>query len=94
MDLGRGGSRSRHRRTADCGFLLLPFAVGAAAAAILAFAGASPVWQLLAFTIVSVGFLVLLQRFARRREDDDRRPGRAPTATTVEPPSSSNPSTA
>jgi membrane protein implicated in regulation of membrane protease activity len=53
------------------GFFLLPFAVGAAAAAILAFAGASPVWQLLAFTIISVGFLVLLQRYARRREDDD-----------------------
>ena len=73
------------------GFFLLPFAVGAAAAAILAFAGASPVWQLLAFTIISVGFLVLLQRFARRREDDDV-PARAGadryygrTAVVVEP---------
>lgn len=73
------------------GFFLLPFAVGAAAAAILAFAGASPVWQLLAFTIISVGFLVLLQRFARRREDDDL-PARAGadryhgrTAIVVEP---------
>ena len=73
------------------GFFLLPFAVGAAAAAILAFAGASPVWQLLAFTIISVGFLVLLQRYARRREDDDL-PARAGadryhgrTALVVEP---------
>lgn len=73
------------------GFFLLPFAVGAAAAAILAFAGASPVWQLLAFTIISVGFLVLLQRYARRREDDDT-PARAGadryhgrTAVVVEP---------
>ena len=73
------------------GFFLLPFAVGAAAAAILAFAGASPVWQLLAFTIISVGFLMLLQRYARRREDDDL-PARAGadryhgrTALVVEP---------
>jgi membrane protein implicated in regulation of membrane protease activity len=47
------------------GFFLLPFAVGAAAAAVLAFLGAGFVWQLLVFVIVSVSFLAILQRYAR-----------------------------
>lgn len=50
------------------GFFLLPFAVGAAAAAILAFLGVNPVVQLLVFSAMSVVFLVVLQRFARREE--------------------------
>jgi membrane protein implicated in regulation of membrane protease activity len=51
------------------GFFLLPFAVGAAAAAILAFLGVSPVVQLLVFTVMSIVFLVVLQRFARREDE-------------------------
>jgi membrane protein implicated in regulation of membrane protease activity len=53
------------------GFFLLPFAVGAGAAAVLAFTGASVVWQLLMFTVVSIVFLALLQRFARKEMDQD-----------------------
>lgn len=53
------------------GFFLLPFAVGAGAAAVLAFTGANLVWQLLAFTVVSIVFLALLQRFARREMDQE-----------------------
>ncbi|HHC09273.1 MAG TPA: hypothetical protein ENK55_11240 [Actinobacteria bacterium] len=48
------------------GFFLLPFAVGAAAAGILAFLGVGPVVQLLTFIVVSVLFLVVLQRYARK----------------------------
>ncbi|RPI23638.1 MAG: NfeD family protein, partial [Actinobacteria bacterium] len=51
------------------GFFLLPFAVGAAAAAILAFLGISPVIQLLVFSATSIAFLILLQRFARREDE-------------------------
>lgn len=51
------------------GFFLLPFAVGAAAAAILAFLGVSPVVQLLVFSAMSVVFLVVLQRFAKREDE-------------------------
>jgi len=53
------------------GFFLLPFAVGAAAAAILAFLGVNPIVQLVTFVVVSVLFLVILQRFARH---DDSQP--------------------
>lgn len=56
------------------GFFLLPFAVGAGAAAVLAFLGASPVWQLLAFTVVSIVFLALLQRYAKREQDEEPQP--------------------
>jgi len=48
------------------GFFLLPFAVGAAAAAILAFLGVNPILQLITFIVVSVLFLSILQRFAKR----------------------------
>lgn len=57
------------------GFFLLPFAVGAAAAAILAFLGLGLVWQLLVFTVVSLVFLAVLQRYAR--EEPDYQPGLA-----------------
>jgi len=53
------------------GFFLLPFAVGAAAAAILAFMGVSIAIQLVTFVVISVVFLVILQRFARRDQDGD-----------------------
>jgi len=56
------------------GFFLLPFAVGAAAAALLAFLGVDPVVQLLVFTVVSIVFLVVLQRFARREDEEDQKP--------------------
>ncbi len=52
------------------GFFLLPFAVGAAAAAILAFMGVSVPIQLVTFVIISIVFLVVLQRFARSDEKD------------------------
>lgn len=51
------------------GFFLLPFAVGAAAAAVLAFMGVSVPLQLVTFVIISVVFLAVLQRFARREQD-------------------------
>lgn len=58
------------------GFFLLPFAVGAATAAVLAFLGVDLVWQLLAFVVVSVGFLVLLQRYVRS-DDESASPAEA-----------------
>lgn len=51
------------------GFFLLPFAVGAAAAAALAFMGVWVPIQLVAFVLISVVFLIVLQRFARREQD-------------------------
>jgi membrane protein implicated in regulation of membrane protease activity len=52
------------------GFFLLPFAVGAAAAAVLAFLDVSVPIQLVTFVGISVVFLAVLQRFARREQDD------------------------
>lgn len=46
------------------GFFLLPFAVGAGAAGILALSGVSVATQIVMFIVVSVAFLWLLQRFA------------------------------
>lgn len=46
------------------GFFLLPFAVGAGAAGVLALVGVSVPTQIVMFIVVSVGFLWLLQRFA------------------------------
>lgn len=48
------------------GFFLLPFAVGAGAAGILAIVGASIPSQIVTFVVVSVLVLWLLQRFARK----------------------------
>jgi membrane protein implicated in regulation of membrane protease activity len=53
------------------GFFLLPFAVGAAAAAILAFIGVPVPIQLITFVVISVAFLAVLQRFAKRDEEND-----------------------
>lgn len=54
------------------GFFMLPFAVGAVLAAILAWGGVAPIVQLLVFIGVSVVVLVALQRFVRR--SDERQP--------------------
>jgi len=48
------------------GFFLLPFAVAAGAAGILALVGVGVPAQIIVFVIVSVVFLWLLQRFARK----------------------------
>lgn len=48
------------------GFFLLPFAVGAGAAGILAIVGASIPSQIVTFVVISVLALWLLQRFARK----------------------------
>jgi len=53
------------------GFFLLPFAVGAAAAAILAFMGVSVPLQLVTFVVISVIFLAVLQRFAKSERESD-----------------------
>jgi membrane protein implicated in regulation of membrane protease activity len=56
------------------GFFLLPFAVGAAAAAILAFLGVGFPLQLVTFVIISVVFLAVLQRFAKQEQSDGSEP--------------------
>lgn len=48
------------------GFFLLPFGIGAAVAAVLAFAGAGAGWQWAAFLVVSAAALVGARRFAER----------------------------
>jgi membrane protein implicated in regulation of membrane protease activity len=48
------------------GFFLLPFAVAAGAAGILALVGVGVAAQIIVFVVVSVAFLWLLQRFARK----------------------------
>ena len=56
------------------GFFLLPFAVGAAAAAILAFLGVTFALQLVTFVVISVVFLAVLQRFAKEEQSDGTEP--------------------
>jgi membrane protein implicated in regulation of membrane protease activity len=53
------------------GFFLLPFAVGAVAAAILAFMGVSVPIQLVTFVVISVIFLAVLQRFAKHEQESN-----------------------
>jgi membrane protein implicated in regulation of membrane protease activity len=48
------------------GFFLLPFAIGAAAAGVLALATVSVPLQIITFVVVSMGSLFLLQQFARK----------------------------
>jgi membrane protein implicated in regulation of membrane protease activity len=50
------------------GFFLLPFAVGAVAAAVLAFTGIDPAIQGVTFVVVSILALVALRRFADRSD--------------------------
>ena len=52
------------------GFFMLPFAIGAVAAAILAWFSVSVPLQLLVFIIVSILSLVGFQRFMRREEEE------------------------
>jgi len=52
------------------GFFLLPFGIGAAFTAALAFMGVSLVWQWAVFVIVSVALLLPLKRFADRITPD------------------------
>ncbi|CAN5866536.1 hypothetical protein BH23ACT5_BH23ACT5_04800 [soil metagenome] len=52
------------------GFFLLPFAIGAAAAAILAWAGVSVLAQWLVFFGVSIVALAYLRRYIDRQDDD------------------------
>lgn len=53
------------------GFFLLPFAVGAAAAAVLAFMGVAVPIQLVTFVVISVVFLAVLQRFAKHDRESE-----------------------
>jgi membrane protein implicated in regulation of membrane protease activity len=48
------------------GFFILPFGIGAAVAALFAWAGLGLVWQWAIFLIVSIPSLLLLKRFADR----------------------------
>jgi membrane protein implicated in regulation of membrane protease activity len=52
-------------------FFLLPFGVGATAATAIAFTGADPVWQWLAFVLVSVASFGAMRPMARRMERGD-----------------------
>jgi len=54
------------------GFFLLPFAIGAAAAAILSWAGAAILAQWLVFFGVSVFSLAYLRRFITRQDESDQ----------------------
>ncbi|MGV3760384.1 MAG: NfeD family protein [Actinomycetota bacterium] len=55
-------------------FFLAPFAIGAALAAILAFAGVDLAWEWVAFVGISLGAFIALRPFARRLDQS------APTA--------------
>ena len=54
------------------GFFLLPFAIGAAAAAVLGWVGAHILWQWLAFFLVTVVSFVYLRRFVRRENSAEQ----------------------
>lgn len=54
------------------GFFLLPFAVGAAAAAILAWVGAAVIAQWLVFFGVSIFALAYLQKYIRRQDEGEQ----------------------
>lgn len=52
-------------------FFLLPFGVGAAVATVIAFAGADPAWQWLAFVAVSAAAFAAVRPLARRLNSGD-----------------------
>lgn len=52
------------------GFFILPFGIGAAVAAALAFMGAGLAWQWAVFLVVSIAMLIPLKRFADRVTPD------------------------
>ncbi|OFW66829.1 MAG: hypothetical protein A2Z12_00640 [Actinobacteria bacterium RBG_16_68_21] len=60
---------------ATAGFFMLPFAVGAAGAAVAAFLDASEAVQLGVFLAVSVVALILLQRFVKRGDQKQHNVG-------------------
>ena len=51
------------------GFFMIPFAIGAAAAAVLAYADAGEIPQLVVFLTVSVAALILLRRFVKHGDE-------------------------
>ncbi len=74
------------------GFFMLPFAVGAAAAAAMAYADASEIPQLVVFLVVSVVALFVLRRFVHRDDQKQHSVGanrfvgqRATVTSDVEP---------
>ncbi len=54
------------------GFFLLPFAIGAAAAAVLGWADVHILWQWLVFFLVTVLSFVYLRRFVRRENSAEQ----------------------
>ncbi|MCY3635214.1 MAG: NfeD family protein [bacterium] len=54
------------------GFFLLPFAIGAAAAAVLAWVDVHILWQWLVFFVGSAVSFVYLRRFVRRLDHDEQ----------------------
>lgn len=54
------------------GFFLLPFAIGAIAAALLGWLGVSVLAQWIVFFVVSIASLFYLQRFIRRQDEGDQ----------------------
>ena len=54
------------------GFFLLPFAIGAAAAAVLGWLDVHILWQWLAFFVATAVSFVYLRRFVRRQNDEDQ----------------------
>ena len=56
------------------GFFLLPFGIGAAAAALLAWFEAGPAAQWLTFFVVSIISLFYVRRFVHHQDDDDPTP--------------------
>lgn len=57
------------------GFFLLPFAFGAVAAAVVAATGAAVVWQLVAFAVVSLVTLWIVQRLTHGSQQAQRPAG-------------------
>lgn len=51
-------------------FFLAPFAVGAAVAAILAFAGVDLAWEWIAFLVISLGAFMALRPLAKKLNDE------------------------
>ena len=68
-------------------FFLLPFGVGATAATAIAFTGADPVWQWLAFVLVSVASFGAMRPMARRMERDGNPVGVGAGASSAQPAS-------
>lgn len=78
------------------GFFLLPFGLGAAIAALLAFLGFSPLWQTITFVAVSAVAFLLLRKLADKMTHDppqmvgiDRLIGKQGVVTEVLTPDSS-----